>query len=101
MDLVDAHIRGLEWLLEGKGSRVFNLGTGVGFSVKDVIAECKAATGREVPHVFGPRREGDAAALVSGSRRAAEELGWSPERSTLRLMIADAWRWYQTDGYSG
>jgi UDP-glucose 4-epimerase len=56
MDLVDAHIKGLEWLLEGKGSRVFNLGTGTGFSVKEVIAECKAATGCEVPHSFGPRR---------------------------------------------
>jgi UDP-glucose 4-epimerase len=89
MDLVDAHIKGLEWLLEGKGSRVFNLGTGTGFSVKEVIAECKAATGCEVPHSFGPRRVGDAAALVSGSRRVAEELGWSPERSTLQHMIAD------------
>lgn len=101
VDLVDAHIRGLEWLLEGKGSRVFNLGTGAGFSVKDVIAGCRAATGREVPHVFGPRRAGDAAALVSGSRRAADELGWSPRRSTLEQMIADAFRWYQTGGYSG
>jgi UDP-glucose 4-epimerase len=100
MDLVDAHIKGLEWLLEGKGSRVFNLGTGTGFSVKEVIAECNAYTGHDVPHSFGPRRSGDAAALVSGSRRAAEELGWSPERSTLQHMIADAWRWYQTGGYS-
>ena len=101
MDLVDAHIKGLEWLLEGKGSRVFNLGTGTGFSVKEVIAECKAATGHSVPHSFGPRRAGDAAPLVSGSKRAAEELDWSPERSTLQHMIADAWRWYQTGGYSG
>jgi UDP-glucose 4-epimerase len=101
MDLVDAHIKGLEWLLEGKGSRVFNLGTGTGFSVKQVIAECQAATGHHVPHSFGPRRAGDAAALVSGSQRAAEELGWKPQRSTLQHMIADAWRWYQTGGYSG
>lgn len=101
MDLVDAHIKGLEWLLEGKGSRVFNLGTGTGFSVREVIAEFQAVTGHDVPHGFGPRREGDAAVLVSGSRRAAEELGWKPERSTLRHMIADAWRWYQTGGYCG
>ena len=51
-------------------------------------------TGHDVPHSFGLRRPGDAAALVSGSRRAAEELGWSPERSTLQHMIADAWRWH-------
>lgn len=101
MDLVDAHIKGLEWLLEGKGSRVFNLGTGTGFSVKEVIAEFEAAIGHHVPHIFGPRRAGDAAALVSGSRRAAEELGWLPKRSTLQHMIADGWRWFQSGGYSG
>jgi len=101
MDLVDAHIKGLEWLLEGRGSRVFNLGTGTGFSVKEVIAACKVATSLDVPHNIGPRRAGDAAALVSGSQRAAEELNWTPERSTLQHMIADAWRWYQTGGYSG
>lgn len=100
MDLVDAHIKGMDWLLDGKGSRVFNLGTGTGFSVKEVISACKAVTGRDVPHSFGLRRAGDAASLVSGSRRAAEELGWLPERSTLRYMIADAWRWFQTGGYS-
>lgn len=101
MDLVDAHIKGLEWLQHGKGGRVFNLGTGTGFSVKEVIAACKAATNYDVPHSFGPRRAGDAATLVSGSKRATEELGWSPQRSTLQHMIADAWRWYQTGGYSG
>jgi UDP-glucose 4-epimerase len=101
MDLVRAHVLGLEWLLDGKGSRVFNLGTGVGFSVAEVIRQCRAGTGRRVPHDFGPRREGDAACLVSGSRRAAEELGWVQERSSLKQMIEDAWRWYQTGGYSG
>ena len=101
MDLVDAHIKGLEWPLEGRGSRVFNLGTGTGFSVREVIAACKVATSLDVPHNIGPRRAGDAATLVSGSQRAAEELNWTPERSTLQHMIADAWRWYQTGGYSG
>jgi UDP-glucose 4-epimerase len=101
MDLVDAHVLGLEWLRAGRGSRVFNLGTGVGFSVAEVIRQCRAGTGRRVPHVYGPRREGDAACLVSGSRRASEELGWVQERSSLKQMIEDAWRWYQTGGYSG
>lgn len=99
MDLVDAHIKGLDWLRDGRGSRVFNLGTGHGFSVAEVIKHCLAATGHEVPHVFGPRRPGDAAALVSGSKRATEELGWVAERSSLNLMIEDAWRWHQTGGY--
>ncbi len=101
MDLADAHLRGLEWLRAGRGGRVFNLGTGVGFSVAEVIAQCRAGTGRRVPHSFGPRRPGDAATLVSGSRRAAAELGWVQARSSLKLMIADAWRWYRTGGYSG
>nr|WP_330166034.1 UDP-glucose 4-epimerase GalE [Martelella mediterranea] len=100
MDLVDAHIKGLELMLEGNVNRVFNLGTGSGFSVKEVIAECEAATGLQVPHRLGPRRAGDSAMLVSGSRRAEVELGWIPQRSTLRHMIEDAWRWYQTNGYS-
>ncbi|MBN2759913.1 MAG: UDP-glucose 4-epimerase GalE, partial [Rhodobacteraceae bacterium] len=62
---------------------------------------CRAGTGHRVPHSFGPRRAGDATALVSGSRRAVEELGWQQERSSLKLMIEDAWRWYKTGGYSG
>jgi UDP-glucose 4-epimerase len=101
MDLVDAHVLGLKWLRDGRGSRVFNLGTGVGFSVAEVIRQCRAGTGRRVPHVYGPRREGDAACLVSGSRRASEELGWVQARSSLKQMIEDAWRWHQTGGYSG
>jgi UDP-glucose 4-epimerase len=101
MDLVDAHLKGLAWLLDARGSRVFNLGTGTGFSVAEVIRECRAGTGRDVPYTIGPRREGDAAALVSGSTRATEELGWVAERSTLATMIEDAWRWYRTGGYSG
>lgn len=100
VDLVEAHLKGLEWLISGRGNRVFNLGTGIGFSVKQVVAECKAATGYDVPHNLGPRRVGDAAVLVSGSVRATEELGWIPKRSTLRQMISDAWRWYQKGGYS-
>ncbi|MCH8467038.1 MAG: UDP-glucose 4-epimerase GalE [Roseinatronobacter sp.] len=100
-DLIEAHMRGLDWLRAGRGSRVFNLGTGVGFTVAEVIGACRAATGRKVPHIYGPRRMGDAAALVCGSQRAHEELGWIAARSSLKLMIQDAWRWYQTGGYSG
>lgn len=98
-DLVDAHILGLEWLLQGKPSRVFNLGTGHGFTVREVIAAAERVTGRTVPIREGGRREGDCTKLVSGSVRAVEELGWKPERSNLDDMISDAWRWHQTDGY--
>lgn len=101
LDLVEAHILGLEWLLDGKPSEVFNLGTGLGFSVSEVISHARAATGHKVPHRFGPRRGGDPASLVSGSHKATELLGWTPERSTLKLMIQDAWKWHKTGGYSG
>ncbi|GAA3858095.1 UDP-glucose 4-epimerase GalE [Celeribacter arenosi] len=98
-DLVDAHVLGLKWLEGDKGSRVFNLGTGSGFSVREVVDESRAVTNMEVPIVEGARRAGDCTKLVSGSERAVTELGWRPERSTLPLMIADAWKWHQTGHY--
>lgn len=99
MDLVDAHVRGLTWLLEDNGSRVFNLGTGRGFSVREVIDHSRVVTNRDVPWEVGPRRAGDCTKLVSGSTRAVEELGWRPDRSTLDQMITDAWRWHQNGHY--
>ncbi len=98
-DLVDAHILGLRWLLDGKASRVFNLGTGSGFSVREVVEHSRDVTNRAVPIKEGDRRPGDCTKLVSGSSRAKKELGWSPKRSTLPEMIADAWRWHQTGHY--
>lgn len=98
-DLVDAHVLGLQWLRDGKGSRVFNLGTGKGFSVREVIDAAGIVTNRPVPYSEGPRRAGDATSLVSGSTRAGSELGWSPENSTLETMIRDAWRWSKTGSY--
>ncbi len=99
MDLVDAHILGLDRLRNGGGSRVFNLGTGRGFTVRQVSDHCQAVTGRAVTLTEGPRREGDCARLVSGGARATQELGWTPHRSTLPTMIADAWRWHRTGHY--
>ena len=98
-DLVDAHVLGLKWLQEGKGSQVFNLGTGTGFSVREVMDRGAAVTGRPVPCNTGPRRAGDCTKLVSGSTRAITDLGWTPQRSDLDTMIADAWKWHQTGHY--
>ncbi|MGR3792492.1 UDP-glucose 4-epimerase GalE [Vannielia sp. SX4] len=98
-DLVDAHVKGLEWLKSGRESRVFCLGSGDGFSVREVVDASRAVTNREVPMIEGARRPGDATALVSGSRRAVEELGWAPQRSDMATMIADAWRWHQSAPY--
>ena len=99
MDLVDAHVAGLGWLAAGKGSRVFCLGTGSGFSVREVIDQARVVTNRPVPVVEGPRRPGDAVRLVSSSARARAELGWHPARSNMRQMIVDAWRWHVSGGY--
>lgn len=98
-DLVDAHVLGLKWLEDGKGSNVFNLGTGDGFSVKEVIDHSRSVTNMAVPYEEGPRRAGDCTKLVSGSTKAVQELGWSPKRSTLKDMISDAWKWHQTGHY--
>ena len=103
MDLVDAHVLGLRHLLAGKvakgGHDVFCLGTGNGFSVREVIDHSKYVTNRPVPMTEGPRRGGDAVKLVSGSEKAIAVLGWNPARSTLPQMIGDAWRWHQNGGY--
>jgi UDP-glucose 4-epimerase len=98
-DLVDAHILGLKWLQDGRGSRVFNLGSGKGFSVREVIDHSRGVTNRDVPVVEGARRSGDCTKLVSGSARAVTELGWMPERSSLSVMIGDAWKWHQNGHY--
>jgi UDP-glucose 4-epimerase len=100
-DLAAAHVLGLRWLLDGKGDRVFCLGSGSGFSVREVIDASRTVTNRDVPVIEGARRPGDAAALVSGSKRAIEELGWEPRHSTLRQMIGDAWAWAQKPEYQG
>ncbi len=100
MDLVEAHVLGLNWLLDGRGNRAFNLGSGRGFSVREVIEASRTVTNRAVPVIEGPRRAGDAAALVSGSARAGAELGWTPRRSDLPQMIKDALNWAQKPGFS-
>jgi UDP-glucose 4-epimerase len=98
-DLVDAHVLGIKWLEEGKGNQIFNLGTGTGFSVREVIDASANVTNRVVPVAEGGRRPGDCTKLVSGSERASRDLGWQPSRSDMKTMIADAWRWHQSGHY--
>ncbi len=100
MDLVDAHVLGLKWLEAGKHNEVFNLGTGTGFSVREVVDHSAAVTNRPVPMTEGPRRPGDCVKLVSGSEKAEQLLGWRPDKSDLRTIISDAWRWHQNGGYA-
>ena len=94
-DLADAHVLALRHLLGGGGSITCNLGTGHGSSVREVIATAEAVTGRAVPVEVGPRREGDPPELVADVDIAHRVLGWQPQRSDLRTILTDAWRWHR------
>ena len=91
-DLADAHIRALRAL--DRGSRTYNLGSGRGFSVREVIETCRAVTGHPIPAVVGPRRPGDPATLVASSDRIRAELGWAPRFGELRQIVESAWAWH-------
>ncbi|WP_428267535.1 UDP-glucose 4-epimerase GalE [Haliangium sp.] len=93
VDLARAHILALRALDEG--SRTYNLGTGRGFSVKEVITTAREVTGHAIPAEPGPRRPGDPAVLVASSERIRAELGWTPAYPELRAIIESAWRWHR------
>lgn len=99
-DLAQAHILALYAL--DQGSRVYNLGNGQGFTVKEVIETAREVTGHPIPAEVGPRRPGDPAILVAGSDKIRRELGWKPKYPDLRGIIESAWRWHRAhpDGYS-
>lgn len=103
MDLADAHLRALDRLRAGGESAVYNLGSGQGFSVKEVIDTARRVTGHAIPAIVEKRRAGDPAILVASSERIMKELGWQPQRAELETIIADAWRWHQVNphGYGG
>ena len=91
-DLAEAHILALEHLLNNGPSDVFNVGTGSGHSVKEVVAAVEQVTGKKVPSTIGPRREGDPPSLVADSQKLQHALGWQPTRADLYRIVADAWQ---------
>lgn len=93
LDLCDAHLLALARLLNGAQSAQYNLGNGVGFSVREVIDTAKAVTGRAIATMLAPRRAGDSAVLVADSALAKRELAWRPKHDKLSQIIADAWAW--------
>jgi UDP-glucose 4-epimerase len=93
VDLAQAHILALRAL--DQGSRVYNLGNGEGFTVKEVIDAARAITGHPIPAEVGPRRPGDPAVLVAASDKIRQELGWRPRFPHVRDIIESAWRWHQ------
>jgi UDP-glucose 4-epimerase len=94
-DLADAHVLGLEYLLAGGNSDIFNLGNGNGFSVREVIETARKVTSREIPVVESPRRAGDAPILVGSAQKARKILGWNPQYADLTTIVSHAWQWHR------
>lgn len=101
-DLAQAHILALDYLLNGGECDVFNLGNGVGFTVKEVIDVARAVTGHDIPATVTPRRAGDPARLVASSEKAKSILGWMPQYNDLNVIISTAWSWHKNhpNGYT-
>lgn len=97
MDLVDVHILAMNRLRAGGESRIYNLGNGEGFSVKEVIEVAREVTNHEIPAEVTPRRAGDPARLVASSAKAMEELKWTPKYNSLKSIIETAWKWHKNN----
>ncbi len=95
-DLAQAHILALDYLMNGGENNVFNLGNGVGFSVKEVIDVARKVTGHAIPAEICPRRAGDPAQLVASSEKAKSVLGWKPRFADLETIVSTAWAWHQS-----
>lgn len=94
-DLAQAHILGLEYLLKGGNTDVFNLGNGQGFSIREVIEAARVVTGRPIPVTLADRRPGDPPVLVGSGEKAQRVLGWQPQYADLKTILAHAWQWHQ------
>ena len=101
LDLADAHIKAVEYLQKGNESNIFNLGNGVGFSVKEMIDCARDATNEEIKVVIGERRAGDPAKLIASNEKAKKILGWEPKYTDVKDVISTAWGWHKNhpDGY--
>lgn len=95
-DLAQAHILALNYLLKGGDNNVFNLGNGVGFTVKEVIDVARKVAGHPIPAQMCPRRAGDPAQLVASSEKAKAVLGWKPQCHDLETIVATAWNWHKS-----
>lgn len=94
-DLAEAHILAVDYLLKGGESNIFNLGNGVGFSVREVIETARKVTGRPIAAKEVERRAGDPAQLIASSEKAKRVLGWNPQHDSLEEIISSAWNWHK------
>ena len=95
LDLAQAHIKAVDYLTTNNESNIFNLGNGVGFSVKEMIDATKEVVGDDINTVYGERRAGDPAKLIASSEKARTILGWKPEYTDVKSIIKDAWTFHQ------
>ena len=100
-DLAQAHILAMKYLRDGNESDIFNLGNGVGFTVKEVIEAARTVTGHPIPAKVEPRRAGDPSTLIASSEKAKKILGWKPQYDDLETIISTAWNWHSNhpNGY--
>ena len=100
-DLAQAHILAMKYLRDGNDSNIFNLGNGVGFTVKEVVETARKVTGHPIPAKEEPRRSGDPSMLIASSAKAKEVLGWNPQYADLETIIGTAWKWHKShpNGY--
>ena len=100
-DLAQAHILAMEYLSKGGESNIFNLGNGVGFTVKEVIETARKVTNHTIPIREEERRAGDPSVLIASSEKARKVLGWKPQYADLETIISTAWKWHvnHPDGY--
>lgn len=94
VDLADAHARAVEYLSNGGESEIFNLGSGQGFSVQEMVEAAREVTGEEIPVTMGTRRPGDPAQLIASSTKARTILGWNPQYDDVKYIIKTAWTWH-------
>jgi len=94
-DLAQAHILAVEYLAKGNDSNIFNLGNGIGFTVREVIETAREVTGHPIPAVVSERRAGDPAQLIASSEKAKTVLGWEPKYADLEVIIKTAWQWHK------
>ena len=99
LDLAQAHWLGLKHIMDGNPSDCFNLGSGDGFTVLEMIDALAKVSGKPVPHVLAGRREGDPAVLVASSEKAKRVLGWTPKYSSIEGILTDAWNWENNRKY--
>ena len=92
-DLADAHLKAVDYLMKGGSTECFNLGTGLGLSVREILETAEKVTGKKIPVRYGPRREGDPPRLIANPAKAKEILGWEAQCKDANKIVETAWKW--------